>query len=178
MTATGQGPWTYRTFQPDTPAMAFGPFAGFLTIWRGKCPGPGVFPSWRDFELMDFEGWWGQVSLGEIQYEPFDLRWVLWGTVITNWWGVDYTNKYISQISAVQDVWENQEREYLQRLLDKRLIGHVTGSLSPQERKFYHICGVDLPLENDGVIMQVMSLYRLCEPSDMFVPSTEPVFVL
>jgi hypothetical protein len=171
-----QAPWQYRAYAANLPAIQFGPLASFVDMWRAKCPSSGVFPTWRDFDLMDFKGWWGQVSLAEMHDDPFDLRWVLWGTKITDWWGVDYTNKFISEIPAVHDVWEYQERDYLRRLVAERLIGFVVGSLSPQARNFYHICGVDLPLEKDGVITHVMSAYLLHDPSDGFVPPVAPVF--
>lgn len=171
-----RGPWQYRLYPADLPSTDFGPLTLFVETWRAKCPSPGVFPRWRDFDLMDFEGWWGQISLAEMHYDPLDLRWALWGTMISNWWGADYTNKFISDIPAVREVWEHQERKYLERLLSDRLLGYVTGSLSPQARNFYHICGVDLPLENDGVITHVLSAYRLCDPGNIFVPPVPPVF--
>ncbi len=173
-----RGPWTYRTYHSETPSGDFGPMSRFVEIWRAKCPAPGVFPQWRSFDLMDFQGWWGQLSLAEMHYDPLDLRWALWGTTITNWWGADYTNKFISQIPAVREVWEQQERAYLERLLGERLLGYVTGSLSPQARHFYHICGVDLPLEKDGVITHVFSAYRLSDPAKVFVPPGNPVFTV
>ena len=170
------GPWTYRAYASDKPGCDFGPLASFVELWREKSPAPGVFPAWSDFDLMDFQDWWGKISLAEMHYEPLNLRWVLWGTIITNWWGADYTNKFITEIPAVHDVWENHERGYLERLIRERLIGFVTGSLSPQGRKFYYVCGVDLPLEKNGTITHVMSAYMLCEPSEMFLPEGKPVF--
>lgn len=67
--------------------------------------------------------------------------------MITHRWSVDYKNRFITDISSVRDLWEKREREYLQRLKGERLIGYVTGLLTPQERKFYYINRVDLPLE-------------------------------
>ena len=170
------GPWTYRAYPSDTKGGDFGPLAPFVEIWRRKCPGPGKFPAWNDFDLMDFDGWWGQVSLAEIHSDPFDIKWVLWGTLITDWWGTDYTGKMISDIPAVKDVWENYERDYLLRLLREHLIGYVSGTLAPQGRKNYYIYGVDLPLEKNGEITHVMSAYQLCEPEDAFLPPEAPIF--
>lgn len=171
-------PWEYFAYPSDKPAGDFGPLESFVKVWRSKCPEPGVFPAWRDFDLMDFRGWWGQISLAEMHYDPFNLRWALWGTKITHWWGVDYTNRFITDIPSVKDVWENHERGYLQRLTGERLIGYVTGSLTPQERKFYYINGVDLPLERNGVITHIMSAYQLCEIDEIYTPQGKPVFTV
>ncbi len=79
--------------------------------------------------------------------DPLNLSGALWGAMITHCWGVDYTNRFITDIPSVRDLWEKRERAYLQRLKGERLIGYVAGSLTPQERKFYYINRVDLPLE-------------------------------
>ena len=120
---------------------------------------------------MDFEGWWGRISLAELHDDPFDLRWALWGTKITDWWGVDYTNKFISDIHAVKQVWEIYERPYLECLAANRLIGFVTGTLAPQDRDFKYISGIDLPLQTDGRISHILSAYKLRDEEDAFIPS-------
>ena len=171
-----KSPWAYSAFQNDSPSETFGKLQTFVQLWHSKWPSPNCFPSWRDFEPLEFEGWWGQVSLAEVIYEPTDLRWVLWGTTITNWWGSDYTNKRVSEISDVSNVWENFERGYLERLIDDRLIGFVSGSLSPQQRGYIHICGVDLPLEKDGAISHILSAYVLADSENEFTPELSPVF--
>lgn len=161
-------------FQSTMPSVEFGPMSSFVDLWRSKCPSESSFPRWRDFDPLDFEGWWGQVSLAEIHHNPLDLKWVLWGTTITKWWGSDYTNKRISDMTNVQDVWLNYEGPYLEKLIEGRLIGFVAGTLAPQERQFLHICGVDLPLERDGVITHILSAYQLMDKDETFLPASEP----
>lgn len=169
-------PRTYSAYAPDVLASSFGPLTSFINLWQDKSPSAEIFPQWRDFQFMDFDGWWGQISLAEIHTNPLDFRWALWGTKITDWWGVDYTNKYISDIPEVRDVWENFEKPYIQRIIDDRLIGYVFGTLSPQGRDFKHICGIDLPLEKDGNITHILSAYHLCDPSEALMPTAEPIF--
>ncbi len=169
-------PWIYRGFPLITPDSAFGPMAGFVSLWRSKWRGARSFPAWRDFDLMDFEGWWGQISLAEIHDEPFDLRWTLWGTAITEWWGADYTGKFISDLPAVQDVWHNYEAPFLERLIQDRAIGYVSGSLAPQGRGYRTICGVDLPLQQDGRITHILSAYTLADPNFVHVPPKPAAF--
>ncbi len=170
-------PWVYSAYSPDTPAQEFEPFQDIVGLWRAKAPSDNQFPQWRDFNLMDFEGWWGQISLAEFQYEPHDFRWALWGTKLTEWWGADYTDKFISQIDAVDEVWENYERPYIQQILEKRLIGCVTGSLKPQGRDHKHICGIDLPLEIEGRVTHFMSAYKLIEQGETRMPSVPPLYL-
>jgi hypothetical protein len=170
-----KSPWTYFAYENDAPSESFGSLATFIDLWRSKCPGPDRFPRWRQFEPLEFEGWWGQISLAEVCYDPIDLRWVLWGTAITEWWGCDYTNKRVSEISDVADVWENFERGYLERLIDQRLIGFVSGSLAPQRRGYNFINGIDLPLERDGAITHILSAYTKVNPADAFEPDLTPV---
>lgn len=169
-------PWCYSGYAADTPVDAFGPFESFVGIWAGKSPGTGQFPSWRDFELMDFEGWWGQLSLAEVQRNPTDLKWILWGTAITSWWGADYTGKYVSEIAAVETVWQNSECEYIERLCDRRLIGYVSGTLAPQNRDYLNVRGIDLPLETDGRVSHILSAYQLLERDDDFAVGARLAF--
>jgi len=169
------GPWMHYALPSDTPAEAFGPMAGFVSIWRAKCPAPGAFPKWSDFDLRELEGWWGQMSLAEIHRDPLDMKWVLWGTSITNWWGLDYTNKYVSEQEHIAEVWDRQERRYIQSLLERRAVGFVTGSLAPQGHDYLFIRGVDLPLEKDGAITHFLSAYQLREEEDDFTPDAAPL---
>lgn len=176
MRRNSESPWVYLAYPNDSPASDFGPLESFVDLWRSKWPSDDTFPRWRDFEPLDFEGWWGQVSLAEIYTDPIDLKWVLWGTSITNWWGSDYTNKRISEMPNLRAVWEGYEQHYIKRIYNERLIGFVTGSLSPQKRKYTHICGVDLPLERDGQVTHILSAYMLMKPRETFKPSTDHVF--
>lgn len=167
------GPWSYSVYARDTPAEAFGPMAGFVALWQSKCPAPGVFPKWADFDITDLEGWWGRTSLGEIRRDPLDLKWVLWGTDITNWWGVDYTKQYISEHPGSAPVWAREERRYIQCLLDRRAVGFVSGSVLPRGRDQLFVRGIDLPLEKDGAITHILTAYQLRDEDDDFTPDAE-----
>ena len=41
---------------------------------------------------------------------PLDLRWALWGTKITQWWGIGCTDWFIGDIHKVSELWEWQEK--------------------------------------------------------------------
>ena len=164
--------WTYRTYDPETApgAGAFGPLSPTVALWRSRMGTAGELPLWRDFDILDFEGWWGQLSLAELHRDPIYARWVLWGTWLVDWWGKDYTNQVISQQPYLGSVWEKSERPYLEQVTKHRLMGFITGTLGQQQRDYVHVHGVDLPLGKDGVVTHVMSAYRLREADDDFVP--------
>lgn len=168
--------WVYCTYLSDTPSDAFGPMSPIVALWRSKAPASGGFPMWRDFDILDFEGWWGQLSLAELHRDPVDVRWVLWGSILVEWWGKEYTNQLISEQPYLGDTWEKVERPYLERLIDERMIGFVSGTLKPQNRDFLHIDGIDLPLEKDGVITHILSAYRLRGRDDVFVSDAPTVY--
>lgn len=178
MIIKNRGPWAYRAYPSETPPGDFGPLAPFVDLWRQKWPAYDRFPCWADFDLGDLQDWWGQVSLAEMHRNPTNLRWVLWGTKIAEWWGADYTGRYIMDIPEVKGVWTKHERAYMDQLIDQRLIGYVSGTLAPQDRSFFYINGVDLPLEQDGKITHFVSVYRLCEQENMYTPPRAPLFLV
>ena len=123
--------WAYSGYSPKTAPDAFGAMAPIVALWQAKAPAPATFPMWQNFDFWDFEGWWGQLSLAELHRDPIDLRWVLWGTQLVEWWGAEYTNQFVSQQPYLGQAWEAVERPYFERLTDGRLIGFVTGTLAP-----------------------------------------------
>ncbi|MEQ8665895.1 MAG: hypothetical protein RIC16_09230 [Rhodospirillales bacterium] len=169
-------PWSYLSFASDTPPEKFGDLAPIVELWRSKWPAPDRFPAWRNFDILEFRGWWGQLSLAEMHRDPLDLRWALWGTKLTHWWGADYTGQRISEQPHLMDVWQHFERPYFECQLEHRLIGFVTGSLEPQDRQFLNIRGIDLPLETDGVLTHYLSVYELRHADDNFVPDAPVLF--
>lgn len=169
-------PWVYCTYKADVSASALGPLKNFMILWRSKWKHNSSFPTWRDFRFMEFEDWWGQLSLAELHNDPFDLRWALWGTKISDWWGSDYTNRFISQIPEVHDVFQRHEKPYLEHLVKHRQIGFFCGNLAPQNRNYLSICGVDLPLETHGAITHILSAYVLTDPDEPFEPDVVPEF--
>lgn len=176
MTSADAGAWAYRAYGPDTESEAFGPLAPIVALWQRKAPAPGIFPCWRDFDFMDFEGWWGHLSLAEMYRDPVDARWILWGTKLVEWWGREYTNQRISDQPFLGDDWKRFERPYFERLLSERLVGFVSGTLEPQGREYLYVEGVDLPLEKAGAVTHIMSAYRLRPATDTFRPRATPVF--
>lgn len=169
-------PWTYRAYSNDTPNNAFGVFEPFVNLWRNKHGTSGALPSWSDFELMDFQPWWGQVSVLDIETAPVKARWRLWGTIITEWWGADYTGRALDEIEEIETTWVQAERPYFEHLLASGDIGFITGPLEPQNMDFVFVHGIDLPLQRDGQIAQYLSVYERRPRDDEFIPNSPSTF--
>lgn len=150
-------PWQFAAFSADTPPDAFGPFEEVVGLWRSKWHDDGTFPAWRDFDFHEFEGWWGQLAMAEIRPDPFDVYVRLWGTRLTDWWGVDYTRKSLGSMAVKPEVWEAVERGYFQDLVTNRWIGTAGGTLDAYDRMVTYVQVVDLPLESDGAVRQVLT---------------------
>ena len=102
--------WVYRTYPLATSATAFGPFRDFVALWLEKRGSDRPYPAWTDFQLEDFRDWYGQLSLGEVQYDPFDLFYRLWGTRLVDWWNYEMTGKCLSEYPWAVEVWKAIER--------------------------------------------------------------------
>lgn len=171
-----RAPWTYVVYEQGSPASAFGPFAAFVELWRDKAPGAGRFPAWKDFQLEDLQPWWGKVSLLELTRAPLTARWRLWGTVMCDWWGVDYTGRAPHEIPEIEATWSDAEKPYLEHLLATRSIGFISGPLSPQNKPHRHIHGVDLPLEVGGEISHLISVYAKRAENEVFFPNLKQIW--
>jgi len=172
--------WTYRVYMDDLDAQVFGPFSGLVDLWRQKS-GAARYPAWRDFEFGDFSDWWGRLSLCDIHTQPFDIEFVLWGTALTEWWGIDYTRKKMSETyeNRVRN-WEKFEGPYFRYLTGMGGIGVVKGDLRVLGRGFVSIQGIDLPLIRDGHVTQVLSGYRVVDGDETADPvaAAKPVWEL
>lgn len=79
-------------------------------------------------------------------------RFVLWGTRLVDWWGVDYTNKRLGEASITPEAWTMVEGRYFQTMHRDPFIGIVCGYLDQYKRPHLKILGVDLPLFEDGAV--------------------------
>lgn len=168
--------WSYQVYAGNTESSEFGPFQSLINLWRDKS-GENAFPVWRDFELEDFSMWWGQLSLATILHDPFDLEFSLWGTTLTDWWGMDFTNKTMDTVYTNRKKnWNNFEGPYIQALIESKGIGLVGGDLRVIDRKFLTVQGIDLPLVKDGELKQVLSGYRAIKGRDTSRPACESLW--
>jgi len=151
--------WDYAVCPLDTDPQQFGPFESIIMLWRSKIAREDGIPDRKDFDFFDFKGWWGKISIAKIELDPFDIRFVLWGTQLTNWWGVDYTNKLMGTQSITPEIWLTVESAYFKAMVDEPFIGVVCGSLDQHDRPFIKVLGVDLPMKDRSGGMAVLSAY-------------------
>ncbi len=170
--------WSYNVYAVDTPAAAFGPFRDLIQLWRDKA-GDRPFPTWRDFELADFKNWWGRLSLANVHRDPVDLDFALWGSKLTDWWGIDFTKKEMDKAYKDRDEnWTAYEGPYFQALLDHGGIGVVGGDLRLLDKNYTVVQGVDLLLNKNGEVAQILSGYVNCTPDPPTPVRAEPIWTL
>ena len=151
--------WRYGLCPLDSDAARFGPFADLVALWRERiAPGHQV-PARRNFDAFDFREWLGRIFIARVERDPFDLRFSLWGTVLTQWWGIDYTGKTLGEQSNNPGLWDMVELEYFKQMEADPFIGIASGYLDQHDRSHIKVIGVDLPLAKDGVLSHVLSAH-------------------
>ena len=144
--ATPSG-WTYGMCSVETKPGRFGPFSDLVRLWQDRRPDTGGLPPRAAFDIQDLADWIGRIFIAQVETDPFDLRFALWGTTLTNWWGVDYTGKLLGQQALQPDTWM-VERHYFQAMARQPFIGLAGGYLSQYGKSHIKVLGVDLPLSN------------------------------
>ncbi len=168
--------WAFYTYPLDAPAAAFAEFAPMVDLWRAKCGANQRWPAWRDFELMDFEGWWGQIGVGEIVPGHRGVNAILWGTRLTEWWGADLTKRDLVEISILGSPAYEQQIDYYKAMFTGERIGFNQGTMESLDRAFIHLKVVELPLSSDGVMpSHLLTAAMPCEPGSDAVPAMEPL---
>lgn len=161
--------WTYGLCPLETPAERFGPFAGLVRIWQERRPDGGGLPARTAFKVEDFAAWMGRIFIAKLEADPFDLRFTLWGTTLTQWWGVDYTGKTLGEQSLNPESWAT-ERRYFQTMSRTPSIGLAGGYLTQHGRDHVKVVGLDLPLSagTHPGLSQVLSAHLRIELTEDF----------
>lgn len=161
--------WNYWMCPLDSEAGLFGPFADLVGLWQSRRPAGGGLPRRKDFRAEEFAGWMGRIFIAEVQRDPFDLRFTLWGTLLAEWWRVDYTGRTLGAEAADPDAW-SVEKRYFAEMDRKPFLGLAGGSLSEYGRGHIKVLGLDLPLSDDvGRLDRVLSAHlRLNAGDDLF----------
>ena len=156
--------WRYVKCDRNAAPDRFGPFADLVRLWQERAPAPDRLPGRADFEVFDFKPWLGRIFIARIEREPFNLRFSLWGTQLTEWWGVDYTNKTLGSASNDPESLQDVELAYFREMDRDPFIGIASGVLDQYERAFIKVIGLDLPLLDDGNLTQVLSAHMEISP--------------
>ena len=136
-----------------------------MRLWQSRAPGDGRLPGRGDFDVFDFKEWMGRIFIARIERAPFNLRFTLWGTQLTEWWGVDYTNKTLGSVSDDPQALQAVELAYFREMDREPFIGVACGVLDQYQRAFIKVIGLDLPLIDDGNLTQVLSAHLEIDPA-------------
>lgn len=140
--------WTYECFERDVAPETLPGFEDMIRLWRGKRGGRPV-PAWSDFDFADFAGWHGRILLSEVQYEPFDLYYRLFGVEMVNRLQTDNTGKRLTELVA-QGLEPAVDLEFYEMASRKMLIARVSGELRWLKRKHVTASFLEFPLSDTG----------------------------
>ncbi len=145
--------WTYETYDLDQPSQAFGPFEQIIRLWRSKRRD--ALPDWSDFQFMDFEGWWGWISVYDVvDHTPPSFRVRLWGVESVRHLGYDPTGQLLtaSDIETSSDAKHVTvtDLQFARHVLDTECIGHAFGPIDAgfgDQQNYWELL---LPLRTDN----------------------------
>lgn len=157
--------WGYWMCPLETAADRFGPFADLVALWRSRLRDNGGLPRRGDFRAEEFADWMGRIFIAKVEHDPFDLRFTLWGSALTEWWRVDYTGQTLGTQSPDPDAW-SVERNYFAAMARRPFFGLAGGSLSEYGRSHIKVVGLDLPLSNGTGLDQVLSAHLRVNAED------------
>ncbi|WP_169568203.1 PAS domain-containing protein [Sneathiella limimaris] len=150
--------WEYGKCALDANPADFGPFQSIVSLWQSKRKG-NELPLRRDFEFSDFRGLWGRVAIVNLERDPFNVRFTLWGTKLAEWWGVDYTGKLLGEKAINPEAWKTVEGRYFVEMSERPFIGLIQGHLDQYKRSHRRVVGVDLPLSDGKQVSQVFLIH-------------------
>lgn len=171
--------WRIYGYPLDLSPTAFGPFENFVNIWTKNFNGCEL-PAWPDFDLMDFKGHWGYLSLFQLLDDGQVYRVTLWGTGLVNLTGREFTGNTLADFHPEDPEQFDSERSYIEFLARTPGIGFWISTFDPFGKGHVRIQCLDLPLSASrqrGEVTHLLSLYRQCELDDQFRPDAAPVFL-
>ncbi len=150
--------WEYEVFSPDEPAENFGIFSEFISIWQNKRSANSI-PLKSDFDFYDFVGFHGNIYIVEvINRDPVDMKFRLFGSHLTEMYGVDNTGLSLSRI---EDDYDEYDIHFLTSLAERNCIGRSSGPIYWMNREYRKIHLVDVPMSKDGTRVDYLLGYLL-----------------
>ncbi len=140
--------WKYEIFECDVEPEMLPRFEGLVRLWRKKRSDRPV-PAWSDFDFHDFAGWHGRIALSDVLYDPFDLRYRLFGQMMVEQYKTDYTGKLLSEL-VDSGVEPTEDMEFYEMVCRKKLITRVSGQLNRHGRTHVNVTFVEFPLSDTG----------------------------
>ncbi len=140
--------WLYETFERDIDPEALSEFEDLVRLWQDK-RGDRPVPAWADFDFHDFKGWHGRISLADVMYDPFNIRYRLVGLQMAERFGKDYTGKlYTEMVAEGMDPFD--DFMFYEMTSRKMLISRLSGDLRWAGQKHVTVTFVEFPLSDDG----------------------------
>lgn len=150
----GDDGWTFDVFEPDEDHAALETFASLLDLWREKRAGR-RFPAWRDFDILEFAGWWGWLYVRDVlATDSMKLRYRLWGTHVAELYGIDVTGQVVEE-GVPSDAADRllvvaPDYQFFKHMLEHGRIGVMSGEKYWQDREHIWSATLCLPLADDG----------------------------
>jgi hypothetical protein len=149
------GDWDYFIYPIASPPTLNNRLDELLAIWDSKRVN-GALPAWADFNLMDFEGWWGWICVYDIApHTASSLHVRLFGSQVAQTVGYDLTNKAIPFIdnADIDARYFTQDDKEFHIELRAPGVGYCTGpvKVSTGSRSTAHI--LTAPLADDGEVV-------------------------
>ena len=157
--ARSQINWHYGICPLDADGDRLGPFADLVDLWQSKGRLPDRLPRRREIDFYDLTEWLGRVFIARVERDPFKLRFSLWGTTLSDWWGVDYTNRILGERSTNPHLWNLVETRYFEAMDRDPFIGLASGYLSQHGRPYVKVIGIDLPFSEGNGLSHVISAH-------------------
>lgn len=139
--------WKYYRYGLNEPVSDFPHFGSLWELWQSKRTN-NKLPAWRDFDLLDFKGWYGFLIVYDVLHDPFDLKYRLFGTEMVTLYKTEYTGKTIRENNFT--IEDEVDIDHFEGLFSERKIGASAGPLYWDNRHWRHLSFLDLPLSTDG----------------------------
>lgn len=163
---SAEADWQYFGAPLGTGSECFGPFSELVATWQQRAERADWPPRRGALHVEDFAGWLGRIFIARVERDPFNLRFTLWGTTLTEWWGIDYTNKTLGSESSSPEAWKGLELEYFKEMERAPFIGLASGYLTLHDRSHIKVIAVDLPCFEGRGFTHVISAHLRAEPRE------------
>lgn len=150
----------YSVFSADSDLSEFSMFEPIKALWDRR-RNTKTLPAWRDFDIRDFEGWYGWLAVADIvSRTPYDAVYRLWGTQWTDVCHKDFTGSlYTEQFGALGHSTDSagileEHLRFWEEMSNTTNIAMAHGVMSWLDRSHFlfnkDFSDISLPLADDG----------------------------
>lgn len=131
----------------SAPADLYDVFSEFKDLWDRKREDRDM-PAWRDYNMEDFVPWLGWIVLVGFERMPaFSIEYRLWGTGLTQFFGVDLTGKTSAETLDAFN-WQ-EDLDLMEAVATQRCIGIASGPMKWEDKSYKSYSFAVFPLGND-----------------------------